>query len=189
MKLTGPYRTMDFRVIAAAGAFVLGVGAPLRAQSAECATLATTTSKVYEKPVHIYTIDSAQTDAQLHGGRPTVSEVIWTGTAEYLQHRGKWMKSPIAVGAMRRAPKDASAKVKATCSRLRDESVNGEQAAVWRIHSETEAGATDTDLWVSRSSGMALKSDMRMDVGGSLGKSHIVSRYEYTNVRAPAGVQ
>jgi hypothetical protein len=170
-------------------AFALCVGAPLGAQSADCATLATATSRIYDKPVHIYTIDSAQTDAQLNGGRPSVSEIIWTGSAEYLQYRGKWMKSPIAPGAMRKNSKAASTKVKATCSHLRDESVNGVPAAVWRTHSVSEAGTTDTDIWVSRSNGMALKSDTHMGVGGSLGKSHIVSPYEYTNVRLPAGVQ
>lgn len=42
---------------------------------------------------------------------------------------------------------------------------------------------------ISRRSGLLLKSDVHQDVGGSLGKSHIVSRYEYANVRPPAGVQ
>jgi hypothetical protein len=68
-------------------------------------------------------------------------------------------------------------------------SVNGEPAAVWRIHSTSELDTSDSDLWISRQSGLLLKSDVHQDVGGSLGKSHVVSRYEYTNVQPPAGVQ
>jgi hypothetical protein len=110
-------------------------------------------------------------------------------------YRGKWMKSPIDVAEIRKTSKDATPKVKATwkvkatCSHLRDEGVNGEPAAVWRIHSVSELDTSDTDLWISRNSGLLLKSDAHQDVGGGLGKSHIVSRYEYTNVRPPAGVQ
>jgi hypothetical protein len=150
MKLTGPYTTIDLRLVAVAGALVLCGGAPLQAQSAECASSFAASSKLYDKPFHLYPIDSAETDARLHGGRPTVSESIWTGTVDYVLVRGKWM---------------------------------------WRIHSVSEVGVSDTDIWVSRSSGLPLKSDAHQDVGSALGKSHIVSRYEYANVRPPAGVQ
>lgn len=189
MKHTGPRTTIDLRLVAAAGAFILCAGAPLRAQGAECTASFAASAKIYDRPFHAYIIDSAQTDARLHGGRPSISESIWTGTTDYVLVRGKWMKSPIDVAEMRKSLKDASTKVKATCSHLRDESVNGEPASVWRIHSVSELDTSDTDLWISRSSGMLLKSDVHMDVGGTLGKSHVVSRYEYTNVRPPAGVQ
>jgi len=191
MSLTGPCTTIDVRLLAAAGAFVLCAGAPLRAQGAECTPSVAASSKLHDKPVHVYTIDSAQTDARLHGGRPTVSESIWTGTVNYVLVRGKWRKSPVDMAAMRNTVRDAAtaAKVKATCAHLRDENVNGEPAAVWRIHSVSEVGTSDTDMWISRRSGLLLKSDYYQDVGGALGKSHLVSRYEYTNVRPPAGVQ
>lgn len=188
MNLIGYRKRIDVCLVAAAGAIALCVGAPLRAQYAACGS-SFASSKLYGKPFHAYTIDSAQIDARLHGGRPSVSEVIWTGTTEYLLYRGKWRKSPIDIAAMQKNPKEAVTQVKATCSHLRDESVNGEPAAVWRIHSASEAGTSDTDLWISGSSGVLLRTDTHQDVGGTLGKSHIVSRYEYTNVRPPAGVQ
>ena len=186
MKRTGPYETSDLRVIAAAVAFVLCACAPLGAQSAECASSFAASSQLFDKPFHLYSIDSAQTDARLHGGRPSVSESIWTGTADYVMVRGKWMKSPIDNAEVRKSVKDAFTKVKATCSHLRDESGNGEPVAVWRIHSVSEFDTSDRDLWISKRSGLLLKSDVHQDVGGSLGKSHTVSRYEYTNVRPPA---
>jgi hypothetical protein len=189
VKLTGACVTLDLRLVAAAGVFVLCFGIPLRAQGPACVPSLTASAKLYDKPFHAYIIDSAQTDAKLHGGRPSVSETIWTGTFTYVMARGKWMKSPVDVAEMRKALKDAALKVKATCSRVRDESVNGEPAAVWRIHSVSDYDTSDSDLWISRSSGMLLKSDAHQEVGGAFGKSHIIARYEYTNVRSPAGVQ
>jgi hypothetical protein len=189
MKLTGARATLDLRLVAAAGAFVLCVGVPLRAQGADCTSSIAASTNLYDKPFHAYLIDSAQTDARLHGGRPTVSESIWTGTVDYVLVRGKWMKSPADMAEVRKSLKDAAPKVKATCAHLRDESVNGEPTAVWRIHSVSDFGTSDTDEWISRSRGLLVKSDVHRDVGGTLGKSHIIARYEYTNVRPPAGVQ
>jgi hypothetical protein len=187
MKLNIHRANIHFPLVAAAAAVVLSLGVPLRAQSPECATVSAATSKVYDKPVHIFMTDSAQTDARLHAGRPTVSEEILTGSATYVMVRGRWRKSPIDIAEMRKR-KDASTTDKATCSHLRDESVNGEPAGVWRMHSVSEVGTSDTDVWISRRSGLLLKSDIHQDVGGAFGKSHIVNRYDYTNVRPPAGV-
>jgi hypothetical protein len=182
-------RTFITGAVAMTASVISCIGTALRAQGPECAASFAATSKLYDKPFHAYTIDSAQTDARLHGGRPSVSESIWTGTVDYVMYRGKWMKSPIDMAEIRKTSKLAATKVKATCSHLRDESVNGEPATVWRIHSVSELDTSDTDLWISRSSGLLLKSDAHQDVGGALGKSHIVARYDYTNVRPPAGVQ
>ena len=188
MKLSSHRARVDLRLVAAAGAFVLCVGAPLGAQGPGCATYLTVSSKLYDKPVHVYMTDSAQTDAQLHGGRPSVSEFISTGTASYVLVNGKWRKSPVDIAAMRKM-KDTVETTKKTCSHVRDETVNGEPAAVWRIHSASEFATTDTEVWIARSSGLLLMSDVHQDVGGAFGKSHTISRYEYTNVRPPAGVQ
>jgi hypothetical protein len=189
MRLISHRAKIDLCLVAATTGVVLCLGAPLRAQSPECASSVAASAKLYDKPVHIYMIDSAQTDARLHGGRPTVSESIWTGTVDYVLVRGKWRKSPVDIAEIRKALKEAAPKVKATCSHLHDESVNGEPAAVWRIHSVSEFDTSDTDEWISRSRGLLLKSDVHQDVGGALGKSHIISRYEYTDVRPPAGVR
>ena len=188
MKLGIHRPRIDVPSVVTAWAFALCLGAPLRAQNGECASPYAAMSKLYDKPFHLYMIDSAQTDARLHAGQPTISESIWTTTAIYVLARGKWLKSPADVSEMRKARQDTPTK-KATCSHLRDESVNGEAATVWRIHSVSEAGTNDTDLWISRASGLPVKSDAHQDVGGVMGKSHIVTRYEYTNVRPPGDVR
>jgi hypothetical protein len=85
------------------------------------------------------------------------------------------------------AERDKHDWTKDTCSHLRDESVNGEAASVWRSHVVTEMSTVDTDMWISKSRGLVLKANSVMDAGTGE-KSHSSARYEYTNVRAPAGV-
>ena len=187
MKLISDRERIGVRLVVAAAAVTLCVGAPLRGQGADCASPDAAMSKLYDKPFHIYTIDSAGTDAALHGGRPTTTESIWTGTTYYVMVRGKWVKSRVDIAEMRK-DRDSSSTAKTTCSHLRDESVNGEPAAAWRIHSVQESETRDTNLWISRRTGLPLKSDVHHDIGGAMGRSHVISRYEYTNVRAPAGV-
>jgi hypothetical protein len=71
---------------------------------------------------------------------------------------------------------------------VRDESVNGEPATLFRMHHHDEDTTTDQQVWISKARGLPLKQDIDMDVGGTSGKSHRSMRYEYTNVQAPAGV-
>ena len=176
------------RLLPGATVAALFAAASASAQSGACAQVLTASMKMYDAPYHMYMVDSAQTDTRLNAGKPTVSEAISTGGVTYLFVDGKWMKSPITAADMKKSQQDVDATNKPTCTHVRDESVSGEPAAVWHSHSVTEAGTSDTDMWISKSRNLLLKSDIHMDVGGNMGKSHITSRYEYTNVRAPAGV-
>jgi hypothetical protein len=162
---------------------------PLGAQSPTCAPILAPMLKLYDAPFHMFMIDSAGTDAKLHGGKPTVSEQIFTGGVTYVLARGQWVKSPIDVVAIRNEAKKHMDEQKATCAHIRDAAVNGETAAVWKVHSETEYGDSDTEAWISKSRNTLLRTDMYLDVGGALGKSHMVATYVYSNVQAPAGVK
>ena len=175
---------------AAMAALVLCAWTPVGAQSPSCMPIYGVMSKLFDTPFHLYMIDSAQTDARLHGGKPTVAEEIWIGNAMYIMTRGKWIKSPIDVAEIRKSSMEhMDAETKATCTHVRDETVNGEPAALWTIHSVTEDGTNDTNAWVSKRRNVLVQSDEHLDVGGALGKTHMVQRYEYTNVHAPAGVK
>jgi hypothetical protein len=177
-------------VHAAAAGLLLCAGTPVGAQSPSCAPIYGVMSKMFDTPFHLYMIDSAQTDARLHGGKPSVSEEVWTDNALYILSRGKWMKSPVDVAAMRKDLTDRQESDRnATCAHVRDEAVNGESTALWTIHSVTEYGTSDTKAWVSKSRNRVVQSDVHLDVGGALGKSHMIQRYEYSNVHAPAGVK
>ncbi|HEY2896714.1 MAG TPA: hypothetical protein VGJ12_06220 [Gemmatimonadaceae bacterium] len=172
-----------------ASACMLLASGPLRAQGSDCVGTLAASSKMLDLPYHMYMIDSAQTDSRLNGGKPTVGEVISTGGMMYVLHRGKWTKSPLSTADMKQMQDKQHTANKAQCSHLRDESVNGEPAAVWRTHSVNEAGTIETDMWISKTRNVLLKTDIHQDVGGVFGKSHIVSRYDYTNVQTPAGGQ
>jgi hypothetical protein len=188
-----PHTRLDgLRLVVIAAFATLGTSSSLAAQSQQCATVYGAMTKIFEVPFHLYMVDSAGTDARLHGGKPTVSEEIFSGGVIYVMARGKWTKSPIDVVEMRKERADGAKKLtdlKATCTHLRDESVNGESTSVWHVQAETEDGATDTNEWVSKSRNLVLRSEMRIDVGGALGKRHTIMNYDYANVHAPAGVQ
>jgi hypothetical protein len=63
--------------------------------------------------------------------------------------------------------------------------MNGEAVAVYSTHSETQDVKSDAQLWISKSKGVPLREELRIDVGGKLGKSHYSMRYEYGNVQPP----
>jgi hypothetical protein len=193
MKMSPHTRLGGLRLVVIAAFATLGASTSLAAQSAQCATVMGAMIKMFDVPFHLYMVDSAGTDAGLHGGKPTVSEEVFAGGAVYVMVDGKkWTKSPVSIAEMKKDQAESSKKLsglKATCTHLRDESVNGESASVWHVKSETEDGESDTNEWVSKSRNVVLRSEMRMDVGGALGKSHMVMNYDYANVHAPAGVQ
>jgi len=190
MKLIGHYERIRLRILVSASVAALCAAAPIRAQSQTtgCSQVLSATFKSFDVPFHMYMVDSAQTDASAHGGKPTVMEEISTGGVMYVMSGGKWIKSPVSMAELKKMKHDNTDSTKITCTHLRDESVNGEPAAVWRGHATTEFGPMDTDVWISKGRGLPLKSESHVDVGGAMGKSHTVARYDYTNVRPPAGV-
>lgn len=157
------------------------------AQSPQCAVPYGAMIKLLASPWHANMVDTAGTDAGLHHGKPTATEEISVGGSLYILSRGKWTKSPISVADMQQDQAEKMNTDKATCAHLRDESVNGENASVWSIHSDTEDGDTQSQLWVSKSRGVVMRTDIRIDAGGALGKRHSVSNYDFANIHAPAG--
>jgi hypothetical protein len=192
MKLmTSKLRTTAFRTVAGAAVLALFVSTPLAAQgmSAQCLQIFGVMEKLWDKPYHMYMVDTAGTDAGLHHGKPTVSELIYIGGVDYVTVGEKWIKGPVDVVEMRKDMDEKVKTTKATCTHVRDDAVNGESAAVWKVHSETEDGDSDNVIWISKSRNVVLRTEIFLDVGGALGKSHMVSNYVYTNVQAPAGVK
>ncbi|MBA2683710.1 MAG: hypothetical protein H0U66_04400 [Gemmatimonadaceae bacterium] len=189
--LTSKPRFTEIRIVTVAIALALFGSTPLAAQgmSPQCTQIFGVMEKLWDKPFHMYTVDTAGTDARLHGGKPTVSESVFINGVDYVMVRGKWVKSPIDVLEMRKDMEEKRKTSKATCTHLRDDSVNGESTAVWKVHSETEGGESDNQLWISKSRNVVLRTEIFLDVGGALGKSHMVSNYVYANVQAPSGIK
>jgi len=187
MRLFPTFTRSRLRLLGIATGAALLAAPPSRAQAANCAAVRAASIKMFDVPYHMYLIDSANTDAALHGGKPTTGEVISAGGWMYVLTHGKWVKSPVSLAEMKKS-QDTTLLAKQTCSHLRDESVNGEAAAVWRTHMTNDMATYDTDMWISKSRGLVLKSSSLVDVGGPMGKSRTIARYDYTNVRPPAGV-
>jgi hypothetical protein len=164
--------------------------APVHAADA-CKILFDAADKVIVTPAHLYVTMQA---SAIEKGKTTNSEMIYSGGsggAIYVQAGGKWTRSRMSAGDMlkQEAENRADPSKKVACQYVRDEPVNGEAAGVYKGHFDEEGTKSDVTVWISKSKGLPLKQDYDMDVGGPGGKSHMSTRYEYTNVRPPAGVQ
>jgi hypothetical protein len=68
---------------------------------------------------------------------------------------------------------------------LRSEAVNGEAAVVYSLHREPQDFKEDSQIWISKSSGLPLREEQDVDMGGQIGKQHNSGRFEYGNIQPP----
>jgi len=156
------------------------------ADDADCKVPLDAVTRVLATPNHQFV---TRTDATT-GGKPRESEIIDTGIAMYAGVGGKWRTSPTSPLDMQNMLIEAQKRARSTlCLRLRNESIAGVAATVYSIHDESDAGISDTTLWVSNADGLPLKQVIDMESGASKTKSHSEVRFVYTDVKAPAGVQ
>ncbi|MGO8817565.1 MAG: hypothetical protein ACLQVG_23205 [Terriglobia bacterium] len=146
-----------------------------------CQAVLDASEKLYATPFHMY---STQAGALVGNGKPTSSEMISTGGTDYVLYAGKWTTSSTAERKAMSQGNQKNAK-NMSCHYVRDELVNGESAALYSTHEESAHGKTDSQNWVSKSKGLILRQEIDIDTGGAKGKSHMTSRYEYSNVQAP----
>ncbi|HEY0784116.1 MAG TPA: hypothetical protein VGE98_16785 [Thermoanaerobaculia bacterium] len=171
---------------AAIALLVAAAGRPALAADASCQPAIDALRKQSDTPHHAFMTETAQ----FRGDKPEHTESISIGSAYYLLVRGRWRSVPQASQVIRQEMmKDQGDAKSRSCSHVRDEAVGGEAAAVYRIQDLNEAGKVDSTLWVSRRTGLPLRQDIDLDVGGSKGKSHRSIRYDYTDVKPPAGVR
>ena len=123
------------------------------------------------------------------GPTPMQSEAININGVTYVMVRDRWMRSPQSSEQLAQQAKDKVKTAKSyTCKQLADETVGTTLAHVYTSHTETATGTTDTQMWIGTTTGLPLKSEV--DISSSSGhKSHMSVRYDYENVKAPAGVQ
>src|SRR5579862_4991363 len=159
--------------------------APALALDPHCQPVIDASAKMLTTPTHI----TSTTTAAYTGGKPRNTESIYAGNAIYVNVEGKWTRSKMTPQEMLKMEQENRGSKKGTCRYVRDESVNGEAAALYAESSETEVGTTEAQTWISKSRGVPLRTEMDIDVGGSMGKSHMSMRYDYSNVHPPAGVQ
>jgi hypothetical protein len=168
-----------------AGLIAAGVAGPAAsAIDPSCKPAIDAMMKQLATPTHAFS-----TEAAPGGGRSEVKETIFAGGAIYLQVKGAWRRSPMSVQQMREQQEENQRNAKSmTCRYLHDETVRGEAAAVYRAQADVEGIKSDATLWVSKRTGLPLRSENDLDTGDKT-KRHLSIRYDYADVRPPAGVR
>jgi hypothetical protein len=158
--------------------------APAFAQAAlptECQPMLAAGEKQFTVPSHAVMSTTGT------GPAPMTNELINIDGATYVKVMGHWMKSPVSSADLTRQARAKMAGGKTSCTQQPDESIGGVAANVYSSHTEHEQGATDTQVWVAKSTGLPLKSEIENTTGAK--KSHISVTYDYENVKAPEGVK
>lgn len=160
--------------------------APADAADAACKPVFDAMANMAGTPNHQHMTENAAFNAG-----PQNSEIITTPTAMYVKVAGSWHRSVYNPRQQAAELRQAYEQQQLTCKYLRDESVDGEAAALYDTRQTQDDGGTvvDSQLWISKSRGLPLKQTIDMDVGGKRGKSHSELRMDYTHVQAPDSVQ
>jgi hypothetical protein len=145
-----------------------------------CQTVIDASAKLFNMPFHFYFTDTGA------DGKSTTMESIFVDGAAYTPVRGKWFRMPLSSmdtkDMVQLSLKDAK---NWSCHVLRDESVNGESATVYRWHDEGPRGTHDAQVWISKSKGVLLREESDAQKPGESGKGHVSVRFDYNNVQAP----
>jgi hypothetical protein len=150
-----------------------------------CQTILDASNKLYSTSFHMY---MTQTSPGIENGKPVNSELIFVGgPRRYVLYDGKWTASPFSTEDLKELEERNLKNAKnQSCRYLRDESVNGECADLYTQHSKSENGKDDSQVWISKSKGLVLRTETDLDTGGGTnGKNHLSLRFEYGNVQAP----
>jgi hypothetical protein len=164
------------------GVAVLPVVARAQTIPAACRPLIGAQRKEITTPHHTYVTEGPQ----LPGGTTTTSELISTGGATYVLHRGQWKRSPMTPQAELAQLEENLANTRQfSCQRVGNESVGGVPATVYVAHTETDDLKADARTWVATGTGLVLRTEEDLDAGDGA-KRHLSIRYDYRNVHAPA---
>lgn len=162
---------------------VLFLSTPALAVDPACQTMFDAQMKlVTAMPHHSYTTQT------MPGGKSKTSEAIHFNGTIYINYNGKWIRSKMSSEDLVKQEQENMRNSKTTCRHVRDELVGGESAALYMAHSENGDVKSDAQTWISKSEGVPLRVEEDLDTGGG-DKEHLSIRYEYNNVRPPAGVQ
>ncbi len=159
---------------------LLVMGQPAKARAADaCQPVFDALQKVITTPSHSYT-------SGIHNGeKPTEAETIFAGGQKYIRAHGKWMSLGVISQDVLEQEKENEKNGKSSCQLVRSESVNGESASLYHMQRDTENFKEDSQIWISKATGLPLREEQDIDYGGKIGKWHNSARFEYGNVRAP----
>ena len=137
-------------------------------------------TKLITTPSHSYTTSTAA-----NGGKTRTAETIMTQGKKYIRANGKWMDSHVTTAEILEQERENEKNGKATCHLLRSEAVNGEAAVVYSLNRQITGFKEDSQIWISKSTGIPLREEQDADWGGEIGKAHNSARFEYGNIQPP----
>jgi hypothetical protein len=153
-----------------------------RADDCELATAAAIAqAKVPYATTHVTTVE---------GEAPARVEMVFTADKAYLHSKGAWRSmdySPQAQIDRINAVKTSAEKAKQTCEKPASDTVKGEAATLLVMHTDDGGKRSDARLWISKKSGLPLKSEIRIDGGNEI--AIVADDFRYDNIEAPAGVK
>ena len=136
-------------------------------------------TKLIRTPSHSYTTSTAA------DGKIRTAETILTQGKKYIRGNGKWMDTSVTTAEVLEQERESEKNGKATCQLLRSEAVNGEAAVVYSFSRQTAGFKEAAQIWIAKSTGMPLREEQDVDMGGEIGKAHNSARFEYGNVQPP----
>jgi len=122
------------------------------------------------------------TQTPVNGPAQTMETRI-VGGKSYFFVQGQWHSEPVSPDQMVSDLTEEKNAVKQTCNVAGDEPVGGQPATVYEAHIDSQGEKSDNKLWVSKATGLPVKSEARMREGT------ITQTFSYDGVTAPAGVR
>ena len=166
-----------------AAAMLLAYGA--QAQDGSCKPVFDAITRMVKTPNHQYITQSSPDPHE----KARSTEIIFTGRKTYLRVDGQWQTSKTTAEQTLKLDEENRKNSTATCRLLRDESVDGVSAGVYSLHSESDVGNSDGQLWVSKATGMPLRQTIDVMTDPASGKTHVETRFVYSDIAAPAGIK
>lgn len=164
----------------------LAAGVP--AFAGDCDVPLAAAIKMFTVPYRMHSVTTGGAAAALAGGKPVQADMIATPDKMYIEVKGHWH----AIERPKPDEDDNVAAMKAgkvSCSKLRDEAVDGVAASVWQVDQKDDEDLKQQTVWIADDSGLILKGEFQMDVGGGdAGKSTTTIELSYTDVTPPPGV-
>jgi hypothetical protein len=170
--------------------FAMGFGLalilPFAAEAAPdpaCEPMFTAITKLLQTPNHQYMSQSSATYALQNGGKMRTSESISTSDTSYVKLNDQWRKVPYTPQDLMKHEEESRQNSNEICHFLRDDSSEGE-ASVYDAHSETPAGKSAVQIWISKVNGLPLREEIDLDLKDK-GKTHSSVRFDYDHVDPP----
>jgi hypothetical protein len=132
-------------------------------------------------------VTSNHTYITMTGGSTMTSESITASGVMYIQVNGKWMRSPTSPSDLQQLQQQNQKKMTTSCERLPDETVNGTVAIVFHVQNKGPSSTSDGKVWIAKGTGLPIRGEE--DVVSGPRKTHVSTRFEYTNVQPPPGIK